>query len=280
MTVAGGSTQLAAAALDGRPRANERRVPTPIIMVHGAFCAGWVFDDFRRPFERAGHPVLAPDLPGHEEDAPAFATVGLSMRDYAAAITNVCAAQPTPPVLIGHSLGGLVAQMVAAKTPVEALILLAPSAPWGVPGITMEEGISAVSLYALGPFWIQAVDPDYESAKRYLFDHLPRDERRAVFGRMTAESGRALWETLNWWLDPLATTLVPSGSVTAPVLAIVGGRDLIHPAATVRTTASRLGGETRVLPAMGHWLVGEPGWAEVAELCLTWLAGRRALNAA
>ena len=85
---------------------------------------------------------------------------------------------------------------------------------------------------------------------------------------------------LNWWLDPLATTLVPSGSVTAPVLAIVGGRDLIHPAATVRTTASRLGGETCVLPAMGHWLIGESGWTEVAELCMTWLAGRRVLSAA
>ena len=181
--------------LDDHPRPNERRVPTPIVMVHGAFCAGWVFNDFREPFERAGHPVLAPDLPGHEAGAPAFATVGLSMRDYAAAITDVCAAQPTPPVLIGHSLGGLVAQMVAAKAPVEALILLAPSAPWGVSGITMEEGISAVSLYALGPFWIQAIDPDYEFAKRYLFDHLPREERRAVFARMTAESGRALWET-------------------------------------------------------------------------------------
>jgi pimeloyl-ACP methyl ester carboxylesterase len=170
--------------------------------------------------------------------------------------------------------------MVAAKTPVDALILLAPSAPWGVAGVTMEEGISALSLYSLGPYWLQAIEPDYQSAKRYLFDHLPREERRALFAQMTAESGRALWEILNWWLDPFATTLVSADAINSPVLALVGGRDLIHPPATVKTTARRLGGETHVLPTMGHWLVGESGWMDVAEVCLTWLGDGRELNAA
>ena len=55
----------------------------PIVMVHGAFCGGWAFEQFRRPFEAGGHEVLAPDLPGHEQNAPADAVVGVSMRDYA-----------------------------------------------------------------------------------------------------------------------------------------------------------------------------------------------------
>jgi pimeloyl-ACP methyl ester carboxylesterase len=97
---------------------------------------------------------------------------------------------------------------------------------------------------------------------------------------MTAESGLALWETLNWWLDPQATTLVRAGAIKAPVLALVGADDAIHPPTTVRSTASRLGGETRVLPGMGHWLMGEPGWEAVAEVCLAWLAEPRTLNAA
>ena len=37
---------------------------------------------------------------------------------------------------------------------------------------------------------------------------------------------------------------------------------------------------TRVLPGMGHWLMGEPGWETVAEVCLAWLAEPRTLNAA
>jgi pimeloyl-ACP methyl ester carboxylesterase len=248
-------------------------------MVHGAFCAGWAFDAFREPFERAGHPVIAPDLPGHGAGHGATVT-GRSMSDYADAVRRVIAAQGEPPILIGHSLGGLVAQMAARRSRVAGLILLAPSAPWGVTGSTAEEAISAVSLYALGPYWALSIDPDYPAARRYLFDRLPRAERRATFARMGPESGRALWETLNWWLDPFATTLVPVRSVRAPVLAIAGGRDAIHPAATVRATATRLGGETRVFPAMSHWLIGEPGWEDVAGACLDWLAPLSARDAA
>jgi pimeloyl-ACP methyl ester carboxylesterase len=246
-------------------------------MVHGAFCAGWAFDSFRIPFEAAGRPVIAVDLPGHGPGPDQGRVAGRSMSDYARAVRQVIDAQPEPPILIGHSLGGLVAQMAATRSKVAGLILLAPSSPWGVAGSTAEEAVSAVSLYALGPYWALAVDPDYGSARRYLFDRLPRADRKATFARLVPESGRALWETLNWWFDPFATTVVGANAVGAPVLAIAGGRDAIHPPATVRAIAQRLGGDTVVFPDMSHWLVGEPGWEDVAQACLDWIkAGPRA----
>jgi pimeloyl-ACP methyl ester carboxylesterase len=242
---------------------------TPIIMVHGAFCGGWTFDLFRVPFEAAGYPCLTPDLRGGAREGK---TAGLSMDDYAKDIAALVKGCETPPVLMGHSLGGLVAQMAAAKAPVAGLILLAPSAPWGVQGGSMEEAVSAVSLYALGPFWSQAVAPDYALAKGYSLDRLSSAERRAIFERMAPESGLALWQTLNWWLDPFMTTRVAADRIKAPVLAIAGGRDVIHPAATVRQTAARLSGTVSVFPEMSHWLPGEPGYLDVAATCLDWMA--------
>jgi pimeloyl-ACP methyl ester carboxylesterase len=249
-------------------------------MVHGAFCGGWVYDRFRKPFETAGHTVLAPDLAGHEPGAKRQAVAGQSMSAFAGAVAALCSSQPEPPILIGHSLGGLVCQLAAAKADIGGLILLAPSPPWGIQGSSMEEAISAVSLFALGPYWAMAVDPDYPAARRYLFARLPRADRRATFDRMTAESGRALWETLNWWLDPFATTMVTRASARAPVLAITGSLDAIHPSATVEATSRRLGGTTVTVPGMGHWLPGEPGWETVAETCLQWIEDLKARDAA
>jgi pimeloyl-ACP methyl ester carboxylesterase len=253
---------------------------TPIIMVHGAFCGGWVFDAFRKPFEEAGHVVTAPDLVGHEPGAKRQAVAGRSMSEYAGAIAELCASQAEPPIRIGHSLGGLICQLAAAKADLAGMVLLAPSPPWGVHGSSLEEAVSAVSLFALGPYWAMAIDPDYPAARRYLFARLPRADRRSTFARMTAESGRALWETLNWWLDPFATTLVTRASGRAPVLAIAGSLDAIHPAATVEATSRRLGGTTVTLPGMGHWLPAEPGWESVAETCLDWIDGLNARDAA
>lgn len=259
--------------------AQTTSLKSPVIMVHGAFCGGWAFDAFRRPFEAAGHVCLAPDLRGHgAEDGPA-AVAGASMADFAEDVAALVRAQPEPPVLIGHSLGGLVAQLAAARAPVRALILLAPSAPWGVQGGSLEEAISAVSLYALGPFWALPIDPDYGLAARYSLDQMDKDARKAIFARMKPESGRALWETLNWWLDPFMTTSVARDKVAAPVLALAGEKDLIHPPATVRQTAERLGGKARVMPGMSHWLLSEPGWETAATACLDWLASEVAVSA-
>jgi pimeloyl-ACP methyl ester carboxylesterase len=240
----------------------------PIIMIHGAFCGGWTFDTFRKPFEAAGHTVLAPDLPGH---APGETVVGQSIVDYAKAIATLIAQQETPPVLIGHSMGGLVAQMAADRAPVAGLVLLAPSSPWGVPGQSLEEGVSAVSLFALGPYWLQAVAPDRTITAQCSHDRLPAAMQTELYARMVPESGRALFEVLNWWLDPsMAASVKDVGG--APVLTLAGGRDVINPAPTVRKTAQRLGGDYQVFDKMSHWLPGEPGWDLVAQTAFDWIS--------
>jgi alpha-beta hydrolase superfamily lysophospholipase len=89
---------------------------------------------------------------------------------------------------------------------------------------------------------------------------------------MVHESGRALWETFQWWMDPFMTTAVPPGRIKAPVLALAGGSDHIHPPAAVRQTAARLGASFRAYDGMSHWLIGEPGYEQLADDCLAWLA--------
>ena len=88
----------------------------------------------------------------------------------------------------------------------------------------MEEAISAVSLYALGPYWAQAIAAGLRQLPRFAVDRLPSAERHALHARMRPESGRALFETLNWWLDPFMTTWSTQAKIAAPILAIAGGQ--------------------------------------------------------
>ena len=53
---------------------------------------------------------------------------------------------------------------------------------------------------------------------------------------------------------------------------MAGARDVVHPPATARQIADRLGGTTIEMAGMSHWLPGEPGWEDVAREVLTWLA--------
>ena len=251
-------------------------MPAPIIMTHGAFCGGWVFENFRKPFEAAGHTVLTPDLRGHGPNDGSESVVGVSMTDYARDIAELCAAQTQPAILIGHSLGGLVAALAARKTRLRAVVLLAPSAPWGVASSSMEEAVTAFGLHMLGPFWAQGVAPDRSLMRHYSLDRMSKEDQEAAVARLRPESGRALWEALNWWLDPFMTTSVGVGPLDAPCLVMAGQRDVVHPPSTVRQTATRLGGTYREMPGMSHWLPGEPGWEDVAAAALEWLAEQQA----
>jgi pimeloyl-ACP methyl ester carboxylesterase len=244
---------------------------TSIVMVHGAFCGAWAFEHFRQPFEAAGFEVIAPDLRGHGVDEPSSAVVGVSMTDYAADIAKLCAACPEPPVLLGHSMGGLVAQLAARRAEIRALVLLAPSPPWGVAHSSLEEAATAFGVQMMGPFSSGALSPDKSLMRTFSLDRMPRAEQEAAVARLRPESAMAVRETLNWWLDPFMTTSVGPGAIGAPSLVISGQGDVVHSAATARATAERIGAAFKVMPGMSHWLVGEAGWEGVAETALHWL---------
>jgi pimeloyl-ACP methyl ester carboxylesterase len=248
---------------------------TPIVFLHGAFCGGWAFDQFRRPFEAAGFETHTPNLPHHERGGDLERLAQCGVRDFAQAISVYVRDLGAPPVLIGHSLGGLVAQLVAARTPVAGLVMLGPSAPWGVTATTLDEHANAFGVALLGDFWRRPIAPDYPIARRTTLDRLPREEARRTFAKFVPESGKAVSETVHWWMDHAMSSAAPAYRIAAPVLAIAGGQDHVNPASTVRRIVNRFPtGQARFrdFPEMSHWLIGEPEWPQVAATVLEWMA--------
>ena len=242
-------------------------MPAPVLMTHGAFCGGWCFERFRRPFEAAGHRVSTPDLPGHGERR-GEGVRGWSLRGYARELAAQVRACPEPPLLVGHSMGGLVSAMAAAEVPIAGLIMLAPSPPWGVLGSAME--VAASLRFGAEGAWNREIPADHAVMSAVTLNTTPRREHARIHSRMGPESGRALYEIINWWADPLLGSMVPPGAIRAPALAVAGEIDQVHPPSTVGQVALRTGAQMRIMDGMSHWLIGEPGWEAVADVCLEW----------
>ncbi len=138
-------------------------------------------------------------------------------------------------------MGGLLAQMLAARVPVEALILLAPSAPWGVPPTTLFEIGAAQAMHLHPGYWNKVLEPSRDVALAHSLDKLPKNMRDAVYDRFVPESGRATFEIMNWALDMDHASAVEADAVTAPMLFLTGSDDRINPPSTVARIAALYG---------------------------------------
>ena len=255
---------------------NDHSERPTILMVHGAFSGGWACEKFKPFFEARGYRCLTPDLRYHDarpNHAPNPKLGQTSLRDYLDDLRQQIDALDAQPILMGHSMGGLLCQMLAARGYGKAMLLLAPSPPAGILPSTPFEFFSSASIWASGVGWGQTVMPDYHIASQHSLDHLPRRDRHRILARLVPESGCAMHEILCWALDPNHTARVDPRKVRIPVLAVAGGKDPINPPATVRQVARRYGrkGKFRNFHGCSHWLIEGPRWHEIAEFCAEWL---------
>lgn len=249
-----------------------------VMLLHGAFVGGWVFEKLRGRLQREGWRTHAPDLPLHGPDRaglpPDPGLHRLGLRDYRRHLEDEIARLPQKPVLIGHSLGGLLAQQLAARDLCRGAILLAPVAPWGVLPRTRAELNGAFGLlWKGGDIWHKGLPPDFDIAAQYSMERLPKALQRDVYARMVPESGRVLFETITWWLDWHAASHVSAHRVQCPLLVLVGDDDKVTPPETCRAVAASYPGRAvfRVLPETSHFLFGEPGEDALTDACLHWL---------
>ena len=245
-----------------------------IVMLHGANAGGWCFDRFRAVFEGEGFTCHAPDLIGHGKDKGNAAEVlkGVGIADYRAEMAAFVGGFASPPVLLGHSMGAVIAQLLAAQGMASALVLAAPAPRARIVPQTASEKELGRNLMAAGDFWTKVLDPIFELAKLYTLNRLPEAEQRAVFDKFGPESGRALFELFFWMFEETGATLVDTASVRCPVLCLSGTDDRIVSLETARETAKAYpGAPLWELEGHGHMFLLEPGAEEVARRLAEWL---------
>jgi pimeloyl-ACP methyl ester carboxylesterase len=245
-------------------------------LIHGMWGGPWCWDHFRSRLEAEGFRCVAPTLPFHDmdpRDEPDPRLGRTSLLDYADALAAQIVALGERPVVIAHSMGGLVAQMLAARGLANALVLLAPAAPAGVWAIGPSVVRSFWSIQTTWGYWRKPVRQTFAEASYSMLHLLPAHERRQTYDRFVPESGRAVFEIGLWMFDARHAARVDATKVTCPVLVLAGREDRITPAWALRRVARRYGAVAayREFEHHAHWLPGEPGWEEVADEVLAWL---------
>ncbi|KPF76624.1 hypothetical protein IP88_06420 [alpha proteobacterium AAP81b] len=232
----------------------------PIVCIHGMWGTPAVFARAVPQLEALGHQVVTAVLPLHDRDprlAPPAELGRLGIADYIAAVRRVVEDLPAPPVLLGHSMGGSLAQLVAAQVPHAGLVLVAP----GPTAATNAPSLAAVRTLAgvvtRWGWWRSPTRIGWEAARWGIYNGVPEAIAEADWRSLVWDSGRVLAEMVTG----AAATRIDHGRLTAPALIIVGTADRITGPGIARATARRLGGEVdyHEMPGIGHW----PWWGEV-----------------
>jgi pimeloyl-ACP methyl ester carboxylesterase len=177
------------------------------------------------------------------------------------------------PIVIGHSMGGLLAQIVGSRVGPKALVLLTPGAPAGILAPTPSVLRSFLSGMSRWGFWKKPMRQTYGEAVYSMMHLLPPDEQRRTYDRFVYESGRAASENGFWLFDARRAAAVDESKVTCPVLVIAGAQDRITPASVVRQVARKYGAVStyKESPNHAHSVLSEPGWQQVAQYAAGWL---------
>lgn len=248
-----------------------------IVMIHGMWGGGWYWENYAKYFEARGYRCIRPTLRFHDmnfEETPNPELGTTSLLDYVADLEKEILELKEVPILIGHSMGGLLAQILGSRGFARALVLLTSASPAGIIALKLSVIRSFWSMLMRWGFWRKPARPKLEEAVYSMLHLLPIEEQKETFGRFVYESGRAASEIGFWLFDRRKAAAVDESKVTCPVLVIGAAEDRITPVSVVRQVAEKYRGVGTYKEFAGHahWVVAEPGWEEIAEDVNEWLS--------
>lgn len=253
-----------------------------VVLIHGLWVTPKSWDNFKRRYEARGYRVLAPAWPGVtgepadlRRDASSLHGVGIA--EVVAHYEKIIRTLSKPPIIIGHSFGGLITQLLLDRG-------------LGAAGVAIDS-VPPKGIYVLPFSTYEALTPalaNPANAKRtYLFpfarwrrvfaNTLPESDARAAYAEQVIPApGKAIFQAALSNVTPGSLATVNFANPNrAPLLVIGGEKDVIMPAALSRKIYNRHRASPSVtaykeFPGRDHYLIAGPGWEEVADHAHSW----------
>lgn len=257
-----------------------------VIFIHGAWMTPKCWNPFQSYYTARGYTILAPAWPYHDRSVDELNTAPdprlgrLGLGEITAHFEAIIRALPQPPIIIGHSFGGLVTQILLDRGLGAAGVSLDPAPPRGVIAALYPTTTRALlRIIATPGGWSKIFHwtlPEFS----YAFVHtLPHEEQaRAFTDYVVPESGRVFFQDALSAFSPNSPARIDFANPRrAPLLIVAGSADRIVPAAMVKATwrkyprAAKNAPAFLEFPSRTHWLIAQPGWEEVAAATADWL---------
>ena len=232
----------------------------PLVFVHGGCHGSWHWRNFLEYFSNAGWDCYALNWYNHYKSMslPLNHFINRCLADVTEEVGKVVESIGVEPIIIGHSMGGMVAQQYAQISPVKALVLTTSVIP-------KELGAPHIELPAPIDDTIPFSPPPFEFAKELFFQAVNEEQARQEYALLCDESPRAVREAIEHGLS------IDKNKINCPVLVIGAELDLLTPEVSMRKLAKFYQAEYVYVEGKGHNLLTVEGWQEVAQAIEQWL---------
>jgi pimeloyl-ACP methyl ester carboxylesterase len=253
--------------------------PDTIVLIHGLWMTPRSWEHWKERYESQGYRVLAPAWPGLEVEVESLRAdptplTKLSARQVIDNYDGIIRGLDTPPIIMGHSLGGAMMQVLLDRGLGAAGVGISSALPKGVRDLPLST--LRASGHILGrPFNRGNATPSNRKQFRYAFGNtMSQEESDAVYDRYYIPSAnRVLYDIALGNLSRNAPTEVNfEKSDRAPLLFVAFEKDHVVPAKASRHNAQKYTRGTVAFtsfPGRPHF-PGAPGWEEVADYALSW----------
>ena len=248
------------------PKGSPR--PTPVLFIHGAFHGAWCWTEHFLPyFAEHGYTSYALSLRGHGNSEGRERLRRTRIADYVADVEQVVGELPKTPILVGHSMGGLIVQKYLEKHLAPAGVLLASVPIRGLLKTTVRIALRhPIAFMKANLTWslYPIIGTPSLAREAFFSPDMPSDRRDSYFGRMQDESYFA-------FLEMMGLNLASPKKVVVPLLVLGGESDAFFSQGDIEATARAYKTQAELFPNMAHDMMLEPRWRLVADRILRWL---------
>jgi pimeloyl-ACP methyl ester carboxylesterase len=250
--------------------------PTPLLFVHGTSHGAWCWDvHFLDYFAQHGFAAHAVNLRGHGNSDGREQLRWTRISDFVEDLAEAVRRMPSPPILIGHSMGGFIIQKYLENHSAPAAVLLSSPSPAGLLPTALRSArrhpLTFAKVSLTRSLWPLIATPGLAREAFYAKD-LPEERMEAYWKQMQDDSFMA-------FLDMVALDLPKPAKVKTPLLVIGVGLDNMIGPHEVEATARAYNTRAVIVPGVAHNSMLDPRWPAVGERVLEWIQARCAGNA-